>query len=120
MKRVWVSVAIVLFFSTACGGGEESEALPEVDCMTMPVPTFAQVTAFQKCTVCHSSALEGAARQSAPPAYNFDTHAGAALDPEEVAHEVYEGAMPPATSGQVLTEEEKQVLYRWALCGAPM
>ena len=97
----------------ACGSDEES--LPEVDC-SGTIPAYADVDAFKKCTTCHSSKLEGKARNEAPEDVNFDTESAAKAHAEEAAHEVYEGAMPPAGSGLTLTESEKTDLYKWALC----
>jgi hypothetical protein len=83
------------------------------------IPTYDEVAAFDTCTNCHSSDRMGEARNDAPEEFNFDTYAAAMHEPEEVAHEVFEGAMPPADSGFSLSEEDKQDLYRWALCGTP-
>ena len=107
-------------FGLGCGGKEEEE-LPDVDCAAVVVPTFSEVTAFAKCTSCHSSQLmDSVSRRDAPVGWNFDTYAGAAQDPTKVVHEVYEGEMPPADSGITLTEAEKQQIYNWGLCGNPM
>lgn len=104
----------------ACGGddghehGHEHE-LPEIECPDT-VPSFSMVTAFQKCVPCHDSMKTGAARANAPEGYNYDNYEDAVAEAEHAAHAVYEGTMPPGGS---LTEEEKQVLYQWALCGTP-
>jgi hypothetical protein len=50
---------------------------------------------------------------------NFDTKEAATDEATEAAHEVYEGAMPPADTQIVLTNAEKDALYRWTLCGTP-
>lgn len=100
----------------ACGSDDEE--LPEVDCSS-GVPTFAEVTAFQKCTGCHSTALQDAiARMGAPATINFNTYAAAEPHATTAVSEVKEGAMPPASANLTLTEDEKQALYKWALCGA--
>ncbi|MGD8862072.1 MAG: hypothetical protein PVI30_18820 [Myxococcales bacterium] len=101
-------------------GGEDGELeLPEVDCDGADVPAFADVAAFQTCTTCHSSALNGEQRNQAPDDDNFNTYESAVEIADEAAHEVYEGAMPPADSGLSLTDAEKEELYLWALCGTP-
>ena len=116
-----LGLSIVLFAASlvwGCGGDDEEEELPEVDC-DGGVPTYAEVDAFEKCTVCHSSEKMGAERQDANEEFNFDTYAAAKHEPEEVAHEVFEGAMPPPESMITLTDEEKEGLYLWTLCGTP-
>ena len=112
-------VVIAALMAWGCGGDEEGPELPDVDCEMGEIPTYDEVDAFDTCTVCHSSDLMGSARNEAPEEYNFDTYAGAMHEPEEVAHEVFEGAMPPPDSGLMLSEAEKQELYKWALCGTP-
>jgi uncharacterized membrane protein len=110
---------ISMAFAVACGGSDdedEEEELPDVDC-SQPVPAFVDVSAFDVCTDCHSSALTGDERQLAPVGMDFDTLEGAADEAEEIAEEVHEGKMPPAP--YTLTEAQKQELYRWALCGNP-
>jgi hypothetical protein len=100
-------------------GGEE-EHLPMVDCEDgEDIPGFADVAAFEKCAGCHSSDLSGAERNGAPSDDNWDDYEQAMEHAEEIAHEVYEGEMPPEGSGVTLTADEKSELYRWALCGAP-
>jgi hypothetical protein len=125
-----------LSFSAACGdddsdmdgatdesalhedAGEELE-VPEVDCDAEEVPTFAEVAAFEKCTTCHSSELSGAERNGAPADDNWDEYEEAMEHAELIAHEVFEGEMPPEESGITLTAAEEDDLYLWALCGAP-
>jgi len=104
----------------ACGGDdEEGEELPEVDCSVGAVPVYSEVSAIDKCVLCHSSELSGSARNDAPDDDNFDTYEGAAEHADEMAHEVFEGEMPPSDSGITISDSEKEELYRWALCGAP-
>jgi uncharacterized membrane protein len=104
--------ALVTF---GCGSNEED--LPEVNCSAQTAPGFGEVTAFQKCTRCHSSTLGESARSKAPDDVNFDTLDAAKAHANEAAHEVYAGDMPPKDSGTTLTDAEKQQLYLWALCG---
>lgn len=101
------------------GGEDEELELPDVDCDGADVPTYADVAAFDTCTNCHSSERTGDMRNDAPDDDNFDTYEAAAEIADEAAHEVYEGEMPPDGSGFSLTEDEKQDLYLWALCGTP-
>jgi uncharacterized membrane protein len=120
MKLFTMLLAGAVLFGgwTGCSGDDEEDELPEVDCDTGAVPTFDEVTAFDKCASCHDSAKTGAARMNAPTAINFDSYDGAEPHATKAAEEVNEGAMPPANSGITLTASEKETLYRWALCGA--
>lgn len=125
-----------LSFAAACGdddsdadgdsdeGADEGDAgeeleLPDVDCDGEEIPTFAEVEAFEKCTTCHSSELSGTDRGGAPADDNWDEYEEAMEHAEEIAHEVFEGEMPPEDSGITLTAAEEDQLYLWALCGAP-
>lgn len=99
-----------------CGDDDdEDEDLPEVECSDGK-PEYADVEAFETCTNCHSSKVEGDDRNGAPTDVNFDTESAAEKHAEKAAEEVYEGAMPPRDSGFKLTSAEKQTLYEWALC----
>jgi uncharacterized membrane protein len=116
MKKTALMLIVSASWMFACKGDEME--LPDVECPAT-VPTFSMVTAFSKCVVCHDSMKTGAARQKAPNGYNYDMYASAVDEAKYAAHEVYEGEMPPRTSGITLTEQEKRVLYEWALCGTP-
>jgi uncharacterized membrane protein len=105
----------------ACDSGEGSEEGvegPNVDCSAVTVPKFSEMTAWAKCTNCHSSTLTDAARAGAPVGIDFDkvesarTHAATAQD------EVYKGDMPLPGS-PALTEAEKQQIYNWSSCDTP-
>jgi uncharacterized membrane protein len=111
----------VLALAVGCGDDAEDEehALPDVDCEGADVPAFDEVAAFDKCTVCHSSELSGEDRMDAPEDDNWDDYEEAAEHAEEIAHEVFEGEMPPEDSGITLTAAEEEDLYLWALCGTP-
>ena len=103
----WLVVSILL---TACGSD-----LPDVDC-SGAIPAYADVSALQKCSGCHSSKLSGSARRDAPNDVNFDTESAARAKAEDAASEVNGGDMPPSGSGITLSAEEKTALYKWALC----
>ena len=107
------AASLLLSVTVTLSGCDE---LPEVDCNAAPIPTFQQVTIWPKCTNCHSSTLTGADRMSAPVGVDFDTYASASAHAEKAAEEVYEGEMPRLGTA---TAEEKDSLYRWALCGTP-
>jgi hypothetical protein len=112
----------VLLLAVACGddGEEEHEhELPDVECEGADVPSFAEVEAFDKCTTCHSSELTGDDRNDAPEDDNWDDYEEAMEHAELIAHEVFEGEMPPEDSGITLTADEEEDLYLWALCGTP-
>jgi uncharacterized membrane protein len=107
------SLLAVATFASSCG-----EDLPDVSC-DGTVPAYADVTALEKCSTCHSSKLEGSARRGALASVNFDTQSAAQAKAEDATAEVKEGAMPPKSSGITLTDQEKQDLYNWALCQSP-
>ena len=92
-----------------------------MDCAAaQPIPTFAEVQAFQAiCTNCHSSSKADTARNGAPADINFDQYSSAFSHAEEAAIEVNVGAMPPAFSLLTLTPVQKTTLFNWAMCGAP-
>ena len=116
-----LSLAALLLLATApllpaCedGGGSDGK----IDCATATVPKFADLTAFDKCTACHSSTLTGAARNAAPADINYDNYADAKNHAQIAMSEVEEGAMPLAGSPQ-LTDAEKTQIYTWATCDTP-
>lgn len=115
------TLSLSLLFSAlllpACDGGGEEEG-PDVDCGAVTVPKFSEMTAWAKCTNCHSTTLTGAARNAAPPAINYDDYASARTNAQTAMHEVFEGEMPLAGSPQ-LTEDEKTQIYNWASCDTP-
>jgi hypothetical protein len=96
-------------------GDGDGQNLPEVDC-TGDVPAFADVAAFDKCTMCHSSELMGAERNGAPANANWDVEQVAVDRAEDMAMRVFMGLMPPPGSGITLTQAEEDQLYLWALC----
>ena len=112
--RVLVVAALLLPLGTVTFSG--CDELPEVDCAAAPIPTFQQVTIWPKCTNCHSSTRTGADRNAAPVGVDFDTYASASAHAEKAAEEVNEGEMPKTGTA---TAEEKDSLFRWALCGKP-
>lgn len=120
MRRSLIAIVAVVSLGAlyACGGDEEDE-LPEVDCAGT-VPTYADLKKgpLATCIACHDSAKSGAARVDAPTNVNYDTYASAKAKAEDAASEVNEGAMPPKPL-PALSDADKQLLYKWALCGTP-
>ncbi len=111
------AVLPLTFLLAAIGCGDEA-ALPTVDCATPAVPTYAMVTALTtSCVNCHSSTLSGGARFGAPTGLDYNTFASAMTNATEGAAEIFAGSMPPAPA--IIAEADKQVYYRWALCGTP-
>ena len=96
-------------------GGMQPHTSDNVTCNGTP-PTFQQVTAFDKCVICHAATKTGAQRAAAPPNINFDTEAAADAHAERAVSLVVIGVMPPRASGLTLTDAEKQQLYDWATC----
>ncbi len=118
-RRVSALLVLSSFWILGCSSPEEEDNLPAVDCATVNVPRFAEVSAIAVCTDCHHSALiSPQARNNAQRGYNFDSYEGAVNYATEMVEEVYEGSMPPPTATQ-LTESQKQQLYAWGLCGTP-
>ena len=106
-----VMITVLILIMQACGGGDE---LPTVDC-TDP-PSFAEVSAFSACTICHASTLQGTNRAGAPSGVDYDTYESAVSGADRAVVRVYAGTMPPVGS---LAEKDKGDLYVWALCGTP-
>jgi len=98
------------------GDGDEGGEGPNVDCGAVTPPKFAEVSAFAKCTSCHSSTLTGAARANAPVGINYDNYAEAKANAAKGMDEVFEGSMPP---GGGMSEAEKTQIYNWASCDTP-
>jgi uncharacterized membrane protein len=107
-----------LSVATGCGSGDDDDAEPAaIDCST-DTTTYTDVSAFDKCVMCHSSELTGAKRMSAPPEINFDTIEGAtATKSLKAPDEIEEGAMPPKDSGVTITKAQGQQLIAWYKCG---
>lgn len=91
---------------------------PDVDCSAVTIPKFAEMSAWAKCTNCHSSTLTGSARNAAPVGIDFDVIASARANADTAMAEVYEGAMPLA-GFPALTDDEKNQIYNWASCDTP-
>jgi hypothetical protein len=115
-------VLAVALGAAACGGDDDEELpfLPEVDCETADVPSYAEMTVFDEvCTNCHSTALAGDDRNDAPENVNFDTYEDASDLATEAVHMVWIGEMPQQPEDFPITEAQKQELYAWGLCGTP-
>jgi len=97
------------------GGGNDG---PNIDCTTATVPKFAAMTAWAKCTTCHSSTLASDARRGAPAGINYDNYADARTHAQQAMDQVYAGEMPLPGNPE-LTEEEKTQIYTWASCETP-
>ena len=102
----------------ACDSGGGGNDGPDIDCATATVPKFAAMTAWAKCTTCHSSTLASDARRGAPADINYDKYADARAKAQIAMDEVYAGSMPLPGS-PALTDEEKTQIYTWASCDTP-
>ncbi|MCB9749070.1 MAG: hypothetical protein H6713_03585 [Myxococcales bacterium] len=109
------ALALVGLAGLACDEDHGGD-YPEVDCSTADVKSFAEMTVWGSCTSCHSSALSGSSRQSAPEGVDFDSFEAAMAQADHAAAEVAEDEMPP---GGGLSEDAKNELYAWARCGTP-
>jgi uncharacterized membrane protein len=116
------TLSLALLFSApllpACDDTGDGSDGPNVDCATATVPKFSEMTAWAKCTTCHSSTLTGTARQAAPEGINYDSYAAARTNSQSAMSEVFEGAMPLAGQPK-LTDAEKDQIYNWASCDTP-
>ncbi len=90
----------------------------DIDCATATVPKFTEMTAWDKCTSCHSSKLTGAARNAAPEGINYDNFTDARVNANAAMSEVEEGAMP-LPGNPKLSDDEKTQIYTWASCETP-
>jgi uncharacterized membrane protein len=111
-SRSWMLAAVLVGALQLAGCGQD---VPDMSC-DGTVPAFEDVAALKKCVMCHSSALPEATRRGAPESVNFDTESAASARADQASTEVNGGIMPPPSSGITLTDEEKQTLYKWALC----
>lgn len=110
IKRL--ALCCVTSLMLACGSDDDDVA---VDC-SGAIPSYSDVSAFDKCSTCHASDVTGAARQGATVGVNFDSEEAATAQAQAAVHEVQKGFMPPASSGITLTDAEKTALYKWAEC----
>lgn len=99
-----------------CQPAGPDEVPPTVDCDEADIQAYEDLPIWTSCTECHASDLTGAWRKGAPEGVDFDSYDAAVAEAEDAAIEVYIGNMP--FTGDV-TEEEKEQLYAWALCGTP-
>jgi len=102
----------------ACDDGGGGDDGPDIDCTTATVPKFAAMTAWAKCTACHSSTLTSDTRRGAPTGINYDNYADAKVNADRAMQEVYAGDMP-LPGNPALTDEEKTQIYTWASCETP-
>jgi uncharacterized membrane protein len=117
MRTVLAWVVFVSASVVAGCGGNSAQMMSSTDCGAN-APKYADVTIFQKCTMCHSSKLSGSARRSAPMEINFDTYAAAEKNASQAVGDVKAGNMPPRGSGVTVTDAEKTQLELWEMCGA--
>jgi len=89
-----------------------------VDCATVTVPRYSQMTAWGRCVTCHSASLSGASRAGAPAGIDFDNYDAALADADRALSEVEAGAMPPSGSPKLSGTEKDQIIH-WASCDTP-
>jgi uncharacterized membrane protein len=132
MRRCFYLLSVVLLAGCGSDGSsaepiQEAPAgqLPTVNCHDgQPIPTYADLSTgiFAKCEHCHDSTKTGVDRKDAPSDVNFDVELTAKEHAKQAASAVYTAYMPPdfpPPDNITVTDEEKQSLYRWALCGMP-
>lgn len=107
-------------------GGSAIGPATKATCPSTPTLTYANFgESFMKtyCLRCHSSAVQGAARNGAPSDHNFDL----LDDIRALAGHIdqYAGSGPAATNTAMPktdprpTAEERKKLAEWLACGAP-
>lgn len=112
IQRVLSPLAFFLFATQlACSGGGTA-----VDCKAVTVTKYSEMTAWNKCTTCHSSTLTGASRAGAPAGIDFDMYDAAVMDADRALSEVESGSMPP---GGNLSSADKTQIINWASCDTP-
>jgi uncharacterized membrane protein len=117
--KIWLTLITLCGLTLAIGcGGDDDDGASKVDC-DKDMTTYNDVSAFDKCVMCHSSDLSGSKRMSAPADINFDTFEDAtATKALKAQHEAEEGAMPPKDSGITITDAQRKQLITWYECGA--
>lgn len=113
LARSLVASFILTAAFTACDGGGGGS---QVDCQAITVPKFSEMTAWARCTTCHSTTVSGTSRAGAPTDINFDNYDDAVMDADRARSEVEMGAMPP---GGGLTADERAQIVDWASCDTP-
>ncbi len=130
-NRIVLGITLLTFTMGHGGGGCCSEEVlgppTEATCppsSTLTYEDFGQPFMESYCTDCHSSELQGADREGAPPNHDFDTVLGIRQVAEHVDQAA--GAGPAATNDQMPPEgedsptlAERQQLAEWIACGAP-
>ena len=102
--------------ATCDGGPSACRDEPAATGCEETAPGFSEVTAFAKCSNCHSTLRSEGARNGAPAGVDFDSESAAVSKASEAAALVRSGVMPPAGSGVSLSDSEKQALLRWSEC----
>jgi|JI10StandDraft_1071094.scaffolds.fasta_scaffold233051_2 uncharacterized membrane protein len=119
---------MLLALPAACGGEDPLPARRQptgavCGSSTQTYATFAAPLLAQYCTSCHSSALVGAARSSAPAGLDFDTLTGVRAAASAIDRVAGSGPdadntdMPPGSPRPSL--EARAQLASWLACGAP-
>lgn len=112
-----LALALAPVSLVACN--DPGETGDDIDCDAEPAKTFAEITAWSKCTSCHASTLTDAtARGAAPLGVDFDTHDAAKKNAVKAKQRVEDGSMPPAGQPELTADEEDQIV-RWVACGTP-
>ncbi|MFO0723557.1 MAG: hypothetical protein U1E65_07245 [Myxococcota bacterium] len=108
MKWVWAALLML----TACGGGGDFGT-----CGNDAAKQSAGAAVIKnRCTMCHSSKLAGAARQAAPSGVNFDTQAGILDNGSAGFQSIKLGTMPRGLGA--LTAAEIEDVREFLACGA--
>ena len=100
MRRIPIAIPLVFLLATAAAGCMSN--VPDVDCSTATVPSYAQMTVWDKCTPCHRF---------------YGDYDSAAAKADDAQQAVADGNMPRGRYS--LSADEEDALYAWAQCGTP-
>lgn len=123
------AAGLVGMFVAAQGCGPDGP--PTIDCATVTVKKYGELTIWAKCTTCHSTDRKDDKRHEATVGYDYNTPAGAkatALEAQDDVAGVGKNDMPPVgaqtlddgSAPPLPTEAEKNEFYAWVQCGQPI
>lgn len=112
MKKILASMTMTMTMAlAACGGASLGDCPADSTTTQSAGRTLIQ----NRCAICHSSMLTGAARAAAPTDVNYDTLEATRLNADSGWAEVEAGSMP---QGSTLTTAEVESIRVFLACGA--
>jgi hypothetical protein len=110
------AVAALALAALGCGTDPNVDFCSDAPTFTNQIrPTIVE----EKCIQCHSEGLVGAARNGAPPDFNFDTYESTEPVLREFADAISSGREPPMGLDPPLatTPAERDLVSKWRMCG---